>query len=242
MKKWLIGLSIAIMLGVSPTISTFARAGGAVGGGTVSFGGSHSTGGGSTSTGNAFYNRGIYFGRPGWGYGHGGIFNWLGVLVPIVFLGYGLRRRTKQQLVADQQPHDVGELGAELANEFEPLFYAVENAWVSGNKAELQRLMTPKYFKQQQIILNNWRQEGKVNKLDNLVIVKLQREYVKADELHVVVTAQARDYFQYPDRADEYNQYLQDNTMIQRFTEVWELVKDNNGQYLVNNIRQAAKK
>ncbi|WP_054671634.1 hypothetical protein [Lentilactobacillus senioris] len=235
MKKWLTIIGCLVVLLWMPALPAFARAGGSTGGGG-SAGGS-TGGGGSTYVGGgtSSYGGGYYGGR---GYGRGA--GWA-LLAPLGFIGIlAGRNRYKQRQFERNLPHDVGPIDPQLAAQFEELFYTVESAWSQTDQEQLVKLMTPPdYYDKQKRILTNWQKEGKINRLDNVAIVDLQQEFSDPHATHVVVVAQAKDYFEYPHQSEQYNQFKQDEALIQRFTEVWELTTNSTGQLIVENIRQS---
>lgn len=228
MRKKLVMLVIACALFALPMTPVAARAGGATGGGHVSTGGTTSFGS-SRSIGGPrmfFGRRRLLYGGPG-------------ALIAIGFVVWQIARYRRQtQASTEAKTGDVYPIDADLAPEFEQLFYAVETAWSDNNVDALYPLMTAKCYGKQRAILDRWQREGKTNRLDSLAIVDTSQEVSDADHPHVVVTAQARDYFQYANQPDTYNQQLKDDAMIQRFTEVWELAYAEDGHLLVDNIRQ----
>lgn len=232
MKKWLIVVSCVVALLGIPTITSSARAGGSTGGGG-SAGGTTTGGGGGTYVGGG--TGGYYGGR---GYGRRGS-SWI-IFAPLGFMGILFwYSKNKQRKFERNQPHDVGEIKPELVPLFEDLFYAVEAAWSQNDQSALATLMTPEYFAKQQKILAKWQAEGKIDRLENVAIVELQQEFSDPNATHIVVVAQAKDYFEYPNQSPEYNQIKREAALIQRFTEVWELQTTASGKLVVANIRQS---
>lgn len=217
-------LSLAVLL--APPVSVSARAGGATGGHV-------STGTRSTGSPSMYAGRRMIMGRRSfYGFGPGG-------LIALGFIGWQVVKMVRRrQAEAGPSTADTYPIDDVLAKDFEPLFYAVEDAWSKQDVEALYPLMTAKYYERQQAILAKWAQAGKVNRLDAVALVDTAQEPSDPDHPHVVVTAQARDYFEYQDQPDAYNQQLKDDAMIQRFTEVWELAYAEDGHLLVANIRQ----
>lgn len=224
-----------------PLTAVSARAGGSTGGGGGTGGTSGGSGGGSTTT--SYYNNGTGGGSTTYYSRGNGTGNDRGEAIGTLIAFGGLilfqaSRTIKQARSNAQAPHDPYPIDDDLAKEFEPLFYRVEDAWSADDEATLQQAFTPKYFGLQRAILFRWRKQGKINRLDNVAIVQLEQEASSPDRPHVVVTAQARDYFEYPDQPAAYNQSQHDQAYIERFTEVWELQRLADGQLIVSNIRQ----
>ncbi|KRO15175.1 hypothetical protein [Lacticaseibacillus saniviri] len=239
MKKWAVIIGIGLIMICLPITPVSARAGGSTGGGGTG-GTSGGSGGGSTTT--SYYNDGTSGGRSTTYYGRGTTSNRgaiIGTMITFgVFLFYQATLAVRRARSNAQAPHDPYPIDDDLAKEFEPLFYKVEDAWSADDEATLQQAFTPKYFGLQRAILFRWRKQGKINRLDNVAIVQLEQEASSPDRPHVVVTAQARDYFEYPDQPAAYNQSQHDQAYIERFTEVWELQRLADGQLIVSNIRQ----
>lgn len=197
---------------MTPTIVS-ARAGGSMG--------SSST---SSSTGSSSYDDNNY--------GYRGGYNNYGrrqsSLMDVFFIGvtgflfFHSFKRNRQENYTLPETYD--ELTPQVKEHFEPFFYKVEDAWVKNDLETLKTLMSPNYFSKQKRIINGYIREHKVDHLDGLVIVDLQQVVDPTrGEVQIIVTAQARDYFQYDNKTDEYNQQIQDDTNIERFKEVWTL-------------------
>jgi len=225
------------MLLICPAVA-FARAGGSTGG-NGGGGGGTSTGGGTTSNthDNSYYddyNRHGYYGRHS--YSPVGMVIFGGIIV--LSFGQGFRRNRKRYRANRTNPDNVMSISSDVQAEFETLFYQVETAWTANDLQTLQSVMAPRYFRKQRRLLNRYVKQHKRDQLEGLVILELGQELTSVpDKLNIVVTAQARDYFQYDNQSVAYNQNVYNNTYIERFTEVWELRRVNQ-QLIVKNIRQ----
>lgn len=211
----LINLLLLLSLTATPVS---ARAGGSVG--------SSSTTSSSTSSSNT--DDDYYRGRGYNNYGHNRF-----SLLDFAFMGFfgftflkSMKRRRQENYVL---PETYNELTPELNTQFEPFFYQVEDAWTKNDLGTLKTLMSPHYFAKQKRIINVYIRNNKVDHLDGLVIIDLQQVIDPPNnKTQVIVTAQARDYFQYSDKTEQYNQQLQDDTNIERFKEIWTLKIDGN--------------
>ena len=96
--------------------------------------------------------------------------------------------------------------------------------------------MSSYYYVKQKRIINGYIRDHKIDQLEGLVIVDLEQVITSPDEkIKVIVTAQARDYFQYNNRSDDYNRQIQEDAKIERFKEIWTLTwKDENNLQLCN--------
>lgn len=238
LKKWVlrIGFSTMLVLLVCP-IMALARVGG-------STGGNGSGGNGETSTepylSNTYdrsyddYDRRGYYGR----HDNSPIGLIIGSVI-VVLSFVPVFGRTRRQYRFDRvHPDNVMLLSADIQAEFEPLFYQVEAAWTTNDLQTLQNVMAPRYFRKQRRILKRYAKQHKCAQLEGLVILELGQVRTKfSKQLKIVVTAQARDYFQYDNQSAAYNKNLYENAYIERFTEVWELRQTNN-KLVVLNIRQ----
>ena len=85
-------------------------------------------------------------------------------------------------------------------------------------------------------IINGYIRGHKIDHLDGLVIIDLEQVVTSSDEkVQIIVTAQARDYFQYDNKPESYNQQIREDTNIERFKEIWTLVwKDETNLQLCN--------
>lgn len=224
MKKWWVLVLCTCILGLSAPATAFGRAGGATGGTTTG------ETEGTTSSPSSYHQSGYY------GYNNGqNLVSGLVIGAVAIFMGGSrLKKRADQR----NAPHDVYPIEPEIARQFEPLFYRVEQAWSDGDQATLASLMTPRYFHEMKRLLDRWQAAGKINRLEGMVIIKLEAAPSTKETPHVVVTAQARDYFEYPGKSPEYNRNQYDQTRLERFVEVWELQEQSDGRYLVAKIRQ----
>ncbi|WP_126322031.1 TIM44-like domain-containing protein [Companilactobacillus musae] len=157
-------------------------------------------------------------------------------LIDFIFMGFvgfsffkTIKRRRQNNFTV---PKTYDELHPKLKTAFEPFFYKVEDAWTKNDLETLNSLMSPHYYFKQKRIINSYIRNHKTDHLDSLVIVDLQQAITNIDEkIQVIVTAQARDYFQYDNKSAEYNQQIQEDTNIERFTEIWTLTwKDDDLQ------------
>ncbi len=232
-------LILAIMLVLlSPTTAVFARAGGSTGGGMTGggTGGSGGSYGGGYST--RSYHSVYFFGRHYGYYGSSPV----SVMVSVVFLGvllYPMGRRFLQRKRAEYAaPRETEPASKTLEDEFSHLFYQVEEAWGHNDQQTLQQVMSPHYFNKQKRILDGYQRQGKADRMESVAIVAVEEELTGRDEqVHVVVTAQARDYFEYFNKNEAYNAHVRDDAMIERFVEVWEMHRTD-GQLILDNIRQ----
>lgn len=151
----------------------------------------------------------------------------------IVVGGYELKRQSGQQGMS----HDILEIDPSLSEEFESLYYDVQDAWSENNQFRLSELMLPTFFDKRKLLLDQWQAAGKVNRYEGMIIVRLEQERNVRNAPRVVVTAQGRSFFEYPERSAKYNREQYEQTLIRRFTEVWELNRDSSGQLRVAQIR-----
>lgn len=151
----------------------------------------------------------------------------------VVVGGYELKRQSGQQGMS----HDILEIDPSLSEEFEPLYYGVQDAWSANNQERLSELMAPAFFEKRKQLLDQWQAAGKVNRYEGMVIVRLDQERNVKTAPRVVVTAQGRNYFEYPGRSAKYNREQYEQTMFRRYKEVWELNRDASGQLRVAQIR-----
>lgn len=243
MRKYgrLIILIAILAVLISPTAAVFARAGGSTGGGGTGGG----TGGGSSFGGSSYgststhtYHSVYFFGRR---YGYYGT-SPVGILTSVVIFGAfmyptarNFLRRKRQEYAA---PRDTAEASPELEHEFSALFYQVEEAWGNNDQETLRSVMSPHYFTKQQRILEGYTRKHMIDRMESVAIVTVEEELTgRDDQVHVAVTAQARDYFEYLNKNQAYNEHIRDNAMIERFAEVWEMHREN-GQLVLDNIRQ----
>lgn len=229
MKK----LTLAIIIGLlfifamTPTIVS-ARAGGSMGSSSTS----------SSSTSSSDYNDNNYYGyRRYGGYGRGRF-----SLMDVFFIGVtgllafrSIKRKRQENYTL---PETYDELTPHVKEHFEPFFYRVEDAWTKNDLETLKTLMSPYYFGQQKRIINGYIRNHKVDHLEGLVIIDLQ-QVINPDhgDVQVIVTAQARDYFQYDNKTVEYNQQIQDDTNIERFKEIWTLTWQEGNRLLLGGIK-----
>ena len=219
-------MSLSFLFIMAPT-TTFARAGGSMGG--------SSTGSSSTSS-NSSDNYDNYRGYRGYGGFGRNRFS----LVDAALIGFsGLSffhfyRRNRRENYKIPETYDA--LTPELNTHFEPFFYKVEDAWTKNDLETLKTLMSPYYYAKQKRIINGYVRGHKVDHLDGLVIIDLEQVVTSSDEkVQVIVTAQARDYFQYDNKPESYNQQIREDTNIERFKEIWTLVwKDETNLQLCN--------
>lgn len=227
MKKIFLTISLIVALFCAPTVSVSARVGGAIGGGGgMHMGGHPSYGGGHMMSGRRMLlGRGLWFGGP--------------IIVLALAVGGWQLLKRRQQDRAATRTEALSPIDPALAKDFEPLFYTIEEAWSQNDQATLAQHMTSKCFRRQKAILDRWQQAGRLNRLEDLVLIDMQQELSDADHPHVVITAQARDYFEYLDRPAAFNQTQHDEAMIERFSEVWELAyAQADGRLLLAKIRQ----
>lgn len=235
----LILLALLVLLVVCPVPSQIvsARAGGSTGGSRSSGGTSRggSTSGTRTSTYYGGSRRGSSANDDNSDNGYAGLYALS--LVGVGFASYSGLKFYRKKHYEMSQPHNTSPIDTDFEKEFSNLFYQVEEAWSKTDMNMLAQLMTPHYFNKQKRIINRWRQFGKINRLDSLAIVDLEYEATSSNQKrHVVVAAQARDWFEYPHKSKAYNRAKEENAYIERFKEVWELVDSPNG-WLLNNIR-----
>jgi len=221
-------ISVSFLFILNPTI-TFARAGGSMGGSST---GSSST---SSNSSDSYDNYRGYRGYGGYGRNH---FS----LVDAALIGFsGLSffhfyRRNRRENYKIPETYDA--LTPELNAHFEPFFYKVEDAWTKNDLETLKTLMSPYYYTKQKRIINGYIRGHKIDHLDGLVIIDLEQVITQSDEkVRVIVTAQARDYFQYDNKPDSYNQQIQEDTNIERFKEIWTLVWKDETKLQLCNIK-----
>ncbi|WP_225046799.1 hypothetical protein [Lacticaseibacillus kribbianus] len=219
--------SLALALPLTPTP---ARAGGATGGGGTG-GGGGTTGGGTTGgTGDTTTRR----------YDNDNNTSPITVFASFIVLTGGLGiitfKRNHPSAGRNAALTDTVDLDPDVARTFPALFDAMEDAWSRNDQAMLATLMTPGYFRKQKRLLNRWARQGRVNRLEGMTIIELAQEPSRRG-LHVVVTAQGRDWFEYPAQSAAFNREQYDDAMIARFTEVWELTAIDN-VWRVARIRQ----
>lgn len=212
-----------------PTTSVSARAGGSMG--------SSSTTNNSSST-NDNDNDNNYRGYRNYNnYGYNRL-----SLIDFIFMGFvgfsffkTIKRRRQNNFTV---PETYDELNPKLKTTFEPFFYNVEDAWTKNDLETLNSLMSPRYYVKQKKIINNYIRNHKVDCLDSLVIVDLEQIINDTDEkIQIIVTAQARDYFQYNNKSKKYNQQIQEDTNIERFKEIWTLTWKDKTNLQLCNIR-----
>lgn len=197
-------------------VTAAARAGGGGGGGGGGgFGGSYSSG------------------RSTW-------FNTAEEYVAIGYVGYsGVKMAVRLRKKWRNRVRETAPIDPKLAAQFEPLFTAVEAAWSVNQQADLATLMQPDYFLEQKKILDRWAIEGKLNKVDDLKILNLKQEVTPdKNRPHVVVFAEARDYFVKPKETKTIQQTAYRNCKLKSFQEVWELAYNVDSKLIVTNIRQ----
>lgn len=215
-----------------PIPLVYARAGGATGGGNTTGGGGTGTTTSDYGTHYGRYRGGYYYGRPS------PISDFIFASIFVGLVGYQFFTHFRNQRQKELALHGTYPIDDQLADQFSELFYQVENAWTQTDKSTLAQLMTPQYYTKQAKIIDNWRARGKINRLESIAIVSLKRESNDSKERpKIVVTAQARDWFEYPAKSADFNQTQHDDAFISRFTEVWEIIPQTN-QLLVDNIRQ----
>jgi len=222
----IINLSLLLALTSTPV---FARAGGSMG----------SNGSSSSNSSTNTYNNDNYY-RGYHNYNNYGI-NRLS-LIDVVFtgfIGFSLFQSIKRRRQTKKTPSETyDQLTPKLNSSFEPFFYKVEDAWTKNDLETLKILMSPNYYAKQKRIINGYIRNHKIDQLDGLVIVELQQVVTAPDKkIQVIVTAQARDYFQFNDKSEDYNQQVQDDTNIERFTEIWTLKWQNENHLLLCNIQ-----
>ena len=248
MKKYLITLLLVMMIMISLPTAVFARAGGSSGGGGSSSGGS----GGGTSSSQYYSNDNNYSGSAGYynrhgGYGYGGYGRRpLSVIIQVLFFGFALiftlvRNISDQRQQRRQRAFNSTNtipLDDSTQATFETLFYQVETAWSTNDLTAISNSLTPRFQRQQQRILNRYQRRHKRNILENITIVDARLILPEKTNLkRILVTAQMRDYFVDERQSDAANLHQQENTYIERFTEIWELQFDNH-QYKVKRIKQ----
>lgn len=235
-------LILAVMLVLlSPSAAVLARAGGSTGGGGGATGGGGT--GGSSYGGGGYgasrtYHRVYFFGRSYGYYGSSPV----SIMVSFVFLGVILypnaKRFLRRKRAEYAAPRETEPASTELEDEFSALFYKVEEAWSQNDQATLERVMSPHYFAKQKRILDGYRRQRKADRMESVAIVAVEEELTgHDDQVHIAVTAQARDYFEYFDKNAAYNEHIHDEAMIERFVEVWEMHRED-GQLILDNIRQ----
>lgn len=228
MKKipLLVIFHLLFFLTISST-TVLARAGGGMGSSSSS---------GSNSTSNGNYDNYNYYGNRGYNNYGRSRFPLLDAAL-IGFVGFSFFRFFKKNRQENfVLPETYDELSPELNAKFEPFFYQVEDAWTKNDLDTLENLMTPRYFAKQKRIIMGYIREHKIDHLDGLVVVEVE-QVVKppSGKIQVIVTAQARDYFQYDNKSEQYNQQIQEDTNIERFSEIWTLSwKDGNKLQLVD--------
>jgi Flp pilus assembly pilin Flp len=225
-----IAAMIAVMM--LPTFAVSARAGGShiggFGGGHI---GTHTFGGGGTR----FYGGRHFFFFPFFGRRTSII--WL-IIIAVALIA-ALYNWLQKKRVERAQPHDTVPMTAELADEFSKLFLRVEDDWSRNDQDDLARVFDPGYMRQQRILLNSYARKNSYNRLTDVAIVNMEEELTgDPNRVHVAVTAQMRDFFEYTDKDERYNAKLRDDAEIQRFTEVWEMHRDEAGNLIVDTIRQ----
>jgi hypothetical protein len=249
-------IAIIICTCFSPLLSVSARAGGASGGSGGSGGGNGAAGGGSSygnnggtsaytgrsygqsrSTNAYTYRRAFYF------FGNYGYYSnaWFGdILFVGIFASASVVPYLRRKRIERAQPHNTAPMSVDLEREFTELFYRVETAWADNDQYALRQVFDRGYFIQQKLILDGYTRHNKINRLESIAVVNLLEELTgKPNRIHVAVTAQMRDYFEFFDQDERYNEQVRDDALIERFTEVWEMHRDARGQLLVDTIRQA---
>lgn len=233
-------LALMVVL-LSPSAAVFARAGGSTGGGggTTGGGGTGSSSYGGSGYGSSRTYHSVYFlGRRYGYYGSSPV----SIMVSVVFLGVILYPNAKRFIARKRSeyaaPRETEPASKELEGEFSTLFYKVEAAWGQHDQDTLEQVMSPHYFAKQKRILDGYRRQHKADRMESVAIVAVEEELTgRDDQVHVAVTAQARDYFEYLDKNAAYNEHVRDEAMIERFVEVWEMHRED-GQLILDNIRQ----
>lgn len=238
MRKLFRRLTVAVILSflLLPNAGVFARVGGShfggFGGGTHSFGGgTHTFSGGSR-----FFTGRHFFFFPFFGGRGSGTFTWI---ILLIVAGVLLYRWLQRQRVRRAQPGVTVDLTPEFDAEFSKLFYRAEDDWSRNDQEDLARVFAPGYMRQQRILLNGYARKHSYNRLTDVAIVGLQQEVTgDPQHIHVAVTAQMKDFFEYTDKDEQYNANLRDAATVQRFTEVWEMHRGDDGELLVDTVRQ----
>ncbi|CAJ1181801.1 hypothetical protein CPR19088_GLDEOEPO_01544 [Companilactobacillus paralimentarius] len=218
-------VSISFLFIMVPT-TTLARAGGSMGSSSTSS---------SSSTGSDSYydNYRGYRGYNNFGYNRFTIGDIVVTGFFVLFSVYSFKRNRQKKYTP---PETYDELTPQINTHFEPFFYQVEDAWTKNDLETLKTLMSPYYYAKQKKIINGYIRNHRIDKMDGLVIIDLQQVMTSSDEkVQVIVTAQARDYFQYDNKTDDYNNQIQEDTNIERFKEIWTLTwKDETNLQLCN--------
>lgn len=222
MRKWWLSLIVMLALLTAPLNVVSARAGGMGMHGVGHMGGArtHMTMGRRWIVG-----RRLYLGAPG-------------AALFLVVIGWAVAKRLRTRRPEKMTVEATYPIDRQLAEAFDQLFYAVEKAWTEDDRTTLQALMTPRCYRKQTRLLARWAKQGKRNQLTDLSIVSTQLGEGDADHPRVVVTAQGRDYFVYPKKDAAFNARQRDNAMLKRFTEVWTLAYDDDGELRVAAINQ----
>jgi len=213
---------------ITPTTSVLARAGGSMGSSSTSTSSSY-----SSNDSNNYY-RG-YRGYNNYGYGRFSLIN----MALIGFVGFSFIKSIRNKRQNNYTlPETYAELTPQLNTSFEPFFYQVEDAWTKNDLRALNSLMSPHYFSKQKRIINTYIRNHKIDHLEGLVIIDLQQVADPPNgKVQIIVTAQARDYFQYDNKSVEYNQQIQEDTNIERFTEIWTMKFTDNAKLQLCDIR-----
>lgn len=238
MKKVIIGCLLLVSLICLAPTATYARAGGASGGS----GGSTASGsfGSSTST-TTDRTTNYYDGRRGY-YGPRSFLNNFVFAIFFIVSAFLMIIRKKREWLARRHERTLARtvtIDDATRKRFEECFYQIEAAWTTNDLSLVAPLMTPRFQRQQQRILNRYRRQHKHNQLESLTIIS--EELILSDSPNVrkvLVTAQMRDYFTNDRLSDADNEKRREATYIERFSEIWEF-KQVDGQYLVNHIDQS---
>ncbi|MEJ6348839.1 hypothetical protein R4Y45_06365 [Holzapfeliella sp. He02] len=220
MKKltWLLLIisSLFLLLTIQST-PVSARVGGGSGGG-----GSHT----STSSNNDDYDSRSFLGYTKVGpYTFNNDSTALGGLLVIAFFSQKITR--KRWLKKKGQ---AIELDPQLEKHVTELFYEVEEAWDKKDKKTLASCLTKRYYFNQWRLIMRWQLLGKINHVDNINLIEVKQfKTKKPTQLKLLITGQARDWFENRYQSKDKNELQAENAQIERFTEIWHVINTSNG-------------
>lgn len=217
LRSLLIISSLFLLLFIQST-PVLARVGGGSGGG----GSSHT----STSSNNDDYEGGSFLGYTRLGPYVFDNDNTLLILLLLSALG-------SQSLAKKRWNKKKGEatpLDPQTEKQATDLFYKVEEAWDQQDKRTLASCMTRRYYFNQARLLMRWKLFGKINHVDSIDLVTIsQLKAHRSNQMRLLITGQARDWFENRYHSSDYNQAQENSAQIERFTEIWRVVNTNRG-------------
>jgi hypothetical protein len=159
-------------------------------------------------------------------------------LLLLVIFGFIFWKWLKRKRYQRAHPESVVKITPELDADFRELFVRVQEDMSTNNQDDLSQVLGSGLLQKQIAALNKYADKHIYARIADVNIIELEEEQTLSDDsIHVMVTAEMRQYLEYTDKDEAFNKQMRDLAKPKRSYAVWEMHREHTGQLIVDKIR-----